>query len=102
MTNTELLLLQLKAAGLPEPTEEILFAASLGRRYRADLVYQDKKIIIEIEGGVYTKQAHGSITGILRDIEKYNIAAVLGYRVIRILPGWIQTGEAVEWIRRAL
>lgn len=57
------------------------------RRYRADFALLSHKILIEIEGGVFTKQAHGSVSGILRDMEKYTLAAVHGWRVLRYTPG---------------
>jgi very-short-patch-repair endonuclease len=41
-------------------------------------------VAVECEGGIYTRQAHGSISGILRDIEKYNAATSLGWRVFRV------------------
>ena len=53
------------------------------RKYRADYAIPDWRLLIEIEGGIYNKKAHGSITGILRDIEKYNLAAVHRYFVLR-------------------
>ena len=52
-------------------------------------------IALEIEGGIFGgkeangrryKGAHSSVTGMLRDIEKYNAAAVLGWRVLRVTP----------------
>ncbi len=102
MSDTELLLLQIKAAGLPEPILEYPFAKQLGRRYKSDMCFFSQKLLVEIEGGIFSRQAHGSITGIKRDIEKYNLAVTLGWKVIRLLPEWIETGYALELIQKAL
>ena len=56
------------------------------RKFKFDFAYPELKIAIEIEGGVFTKGAHGSISGILRDIEKYNLAVLNGWSVLRFLP----------------
>lgn len=73
----------LKEAGLPQPEAEVRFDKI--RKYRFDYAYPNIKLAIEIEGGIYSRQSHGSITGILRDIEKYNLATMLGWRVLRII-----------------
>jgi len=57
------------------------------RKFKFDYAFVDKKIAVEQEGGIFTKQAHGSITGILRDMEKYNLAVECGWRVLRYVPG---------------
>ena len=56
------------------------------RKFKADYYIPELKLLIEKEGGIYTGKAHGSITGILRDIEKYNLATKLGYKVLRYTP----------------
>lgn len=68
------------------------------RKWRFDYAWQSHKIAVEVEGGVFgrgktcpvCKQAkrlgHSSVTGIKRDIEKYNNAMLLGWRVYRVLP----------------
>ncbi|MFP4527691.1 MAG: hypothetical protein ACLFQX_04010 [Candidatus Kapaibacterium sp.] len=73
----------LTRAGLPPPRKEFRFYPE--RLFKADFAYPELKLLIEIEGGIFTGQAHGSVSGILRDIEKYNLAAMEGYCVYRIL-----------------
>jgi very-short-patch-repair endonuclease len=67
----------------PYPAErEHTFAP--GRKFRADFAYPEKKILIEVEGGLFMRRGgHNSISGISRDIEKYNLAVTLGWRVLR-------------------
>lgn len=95
--------LQIRGAKLPAPEREFKFAAD--RKFRFDYCWPDKKWALEIEGGIFNKThggGHRSITGILRDIEKYNLAALLGYRVLRITTPMIADGSALNLIERAL
>lgn len=73
--------------GLPAPETEYLFHPV--RRWRFDFAWPDALVYLEVEGGIYTEGAHGSISGALRDIEKYNAAAALGWTGIRALPEWL-------------
>ena len=62
------------------------FKFNPARQWKADYYIPELKLLIEKEGGVYTHGAHGSVSGILRDIEKYNSAVILGFSVLRFLP----------------
>jgi very-short-patch-repair endonuclease len=81
---------------------EFYFAQS--RKWRSDWRIQGTKILIEFEGGLFKKRAagHSSVTGILRDIEKYNAAAIAGWLVIRITPKHVMSGQALKWVEDAL
>lgn len=55
------------------------------RRWRSDLfVHPD--ILVEIEGGAWIAGRHTRGSGYLKDMEKYNAAVCLGYRLIRTTP----------------
>lgn len=55
------------------------------RRWKFDFCHEESKVAIEIEGAVYRPgKGHSSVSGILRDIDKYNEATLLGFRVIRL------------------
>lgn len=74
------------------------------RKWRCDWIVKDTRVLVEFEGGLFKKRAagHNSVTGILRDIEKYNEAALLGFTVIRIAPNHVRSGEALKWVERAI
>ena len=93
---SEQFLFQLKAVGLPEPECEYRFAPP--RKYRFDFAWPERNVAVELEGGIFTRQAHGSVTGILRDIEKYNLATSLGWRVFRVTPDMVKDGTALKLI----
>jgi very-short-patch-repair endonuclease len=90
-------------AGLPEPIKEHRFAASIGRRFRADGFYPPD-LLLEVEGGIWAANPgrHNRGSGFQQDAEKYNLAAILGLRVLRFTERMIKDGTAVEHIRRAL
>lgn len=99
--STQVIFIQLcQQAGLGSPQTEYRFCPD--RKFLFDYAFPDKMVAVEQEGGIYTKQAHGSITGILRDIEKYNLAASLGWRVLRIEPSKLFKTETIELIKKTL
>lgn len=72
------------------------------RKWRFDYAIPDGKIAVEVEGGVWTGGRHTRSKGFLGDIEKYNAAALLGWRVFRVVPDSLNTGATIELIRRAM
>lgn len=56
------------------------------RKWRSDFALPLQKILIEVEGGVWSGGRHTRGSGFVGDMEKYNAAAVLGYRLIRFTP----------------
>jgi hypothetical protein len=82
---------------IPEPTPEYKFHPD--RRWRFDYAWIPQKIAMEIEGGVWIRGRHNRGTGFLKDMEKYNSAAILGWRIVRFTPQQFSSGEAHEFIR---
>ena len=84
----------LSDAGLPLPLTEYRFYPS--RKWRADYCWPEEKVILEVEGGVWVGGRHTRGKGFLNDMEKYNQAVVLGYRLLRCTPGMIEDGSIIE------
>lgn len=83
-----------KVYGVPRPVPEFVFAAP--RKWRFDFALPAHKIALEVEGGIWTDGAHTRGKHFLSDIEKYNRAAILGWRVLRCTPQTLISGvEAV-------
>ena len=61
------------------------------RRYRFDFAILGPQIAIEIEGGIFTGGRHISAMGFLKDCEKYNLASIEGWRLIRIPTNWFKS-----------
>ena len=73
-----------RAAGLPAPVAEYRFAPP--RRWRFDFCWPVEKVAVEVEGGVFAGGRHTRGAGYRADLEKYNRATLMGYRVLRYLP----------------
>ena len=72
------------------------------RLWRFDFAWPEYRIALEVEGGVYTKGRHLTPKGFLGDMEKYNEAAVLGWRLLRATPKQLRAGVAAQLVRRAM
>lgn len=94
-----LLAFQLKAAHLPHEREAQVIP---GRRYRFD--FRLDWLLVEVNGGVWAKGAsgHSSGTGITRDCAKTAEAVSLGFTVMSVTPAHVKSGQALQWIERAL
>jgi very-short-patch-repair endonuclease len=90
--------LLIRALKLPEPEEEYMFHPD--RKWRFDFAYPDQKIAIEIEGGVWTQGRHTRGSGFVKDCEKYNAAAMLGWRILKYHTNSI--GDAAGDIQKIL
>jgi very-short-patch-repair endonuclease len=73
------------------------------RRWKADYALPFHRILIEIEGGAWSdkRQRHTWGTGFEKDCEKYNEAAILGWRVLRFTPQMMRR-EPKRWIEQVL
>jgi very-short-patch-repair endonuclease len=91
---------QCRLIGLPDPCVELKFHPT--RRWRFDAAWPHAKIAVEIDGGVFLPGGgrHSRGAGYRADCEKYAEAAILGWRVIRVLPEHVKSGVALGWIER--
>lgn len=89
-----------RAEKLPQPVPEYKFHPT--RKWRFDYAWPEQKIALEIEGGVWTGGRHTSGSGFMKDIEKYNTATVMGWRVLRTVPGELLKVETTNMIREAM
>ena len=94
------LALQIRALDLPEPVRE--YQAITGRKFRFDFAWLEHRLLVEVNGGTYTKGAHSTGRGIARDYEKANLATLDGWRVLMFDGKAVKSGVAVEVIRQAL
>ena len=68
------------------------------RKWRADFHLVDKKILVEVEGGIWTGGRHTRGKGYLGDLEKYNAATMMGFQVIRFSTDQVKSGHAIQQI----
>jgi len=82
------------------PVQEYRFAPP--RRFRFDHAFLAHHVAVEVDGGVYLP--HGGRHGTDKDREKLNIAAALGWRVLRFSPAMLNRDPAgcVELVKCAM
>jgi len=78
------LVLPILQAIAPDAVAELRFHPT--RKWSADFAIPSAKLLIEIEGGVWSGGRHTSGAGFVGDMEKYNAATCLGYRILRFQP----------------
>lgn len=91
---------QIRAYRLPAPLREYKFDTE--RRWRFDFAWVDRRVAMEVEGGIWVNGGHSRGKGFTSDCEKYNKATLDGWRVFRVTGGHVRSGEAVNLLRAAL
>ena len=90
----------LRWAGIAAPVRELLFAPP--RRWRFDFSWPERLLAVEVEGGSFIAGRHSRGAAFEADAEKYNEAALIGWRVIRVTPRMVDDGRALALIQRGL
>lgn len=72
------------------------------RRWRADFAFVAHKLLVEVDGGVWSQGRHTRGAGFTADCEKTNEAMLAGWRVLRVTKLHIDNEQAIDWITRAL
>lgn len=72
------------------------------RKWRADFLITGTKILVEVEGGIWSGGRHTRGKGYLGDMEKYNEAAMMGFTVLRFSTEQVKSGLAVQQIEKMI
>lgn len=72
------------------------------RRWRFDFAFPELKLAVEVEGGTYTNGRHTRGSGYEKDLEKYNEAAKLGWKVLRYTTGQVTNGKAINEVAEVI
>ncbi|MBP1470602.1 DUF559 domain-containing protein [Acinetobacter nosocomialis] len=70
------------------------------RKWRADFFITGTKILVEVEGGIWSGGRHTRGKGYLGDMEKYNEAAMMGFTVLRFSTEQVKSGVAIKQIEQ--
>lgn len=71
------------------------------RKWKIDYWLPIQKVGIEIEGGIWTGGRHIRPSGFIKDIEKYNTAALMGIKIYRVAyPDLKSVRKILEHIQR--
>lgn len=77
------------AEKIEAPHPEYRFAPP--RKFMFDFAWPERKIAIEIDGGIWISGRHSGGIGQLLDMEKFNLAVVHGWRVLHYTPQQLST-----------
>jgi very-short-patch-repair endonuclease len=72
------------------------------RRWRFDYALPEHKIAVEVEGGIWRVGRHNSPTGFINDMEKYNSATSLGWKLLRVQPKDLLGTELIDFIKETI
>lgn len=67
------------------------------RKWQFDFADLASRVVLDIQGGVWTNGAHVRGKGITNDCEKYSRATVAGYRVLLATTEQVLSAEAFLW-----
>ena len=91
---------QIQVLKLPAPVREHKFHSD--RRWRFDFAWPSVMLAVEVEGGTRSQGRHTRHVGFEQDCEKYNAAALAGWRVLRFTGTMVRDGRALACIEEAL
>jgi hypothetical protein len=86
--------------GIPLPEYEYKFHPT--RKWRMDLAWVDKKIFVEVQGGIFVNGRHSRGAAMLKEWEKINNASAMGWRVLYCQPCDLCTMDMVKLIKECL
>lgn len=98
--NALLFLALLDSFGVKKPVREYRFHET--RKFRFDFAWIEEKLAVEIEGGIWINGGHNRGVGYSKDMEKYNLATLRGWRVLRFAPKDIKNENTYAMIRECL
>ncbi len=67
-----------------------------GRKSRCDFALPPWRLVVEIEGGVWSAGRHSRGRGFTEDTRKYNALRKLGWTVLRYVPEDVENGTAID------
>ena len=97
---THVFIASLKSERLPLPVAEHKFHPP--RRWKMDYAWPEYMVALEVQGAVWTGGRHTRGSGFVKDIEKYNAAAAMGWRIIRCQPKELCTMATLQLVRQTL
>ena len=69
------------------------------RKWRFDYAFVNQKVAIEIDGGVWISGRHNRASGYVKDLEKFNAAAALGWVVLKFTPDQLYKAATFDLIK---
>ena len=98
--NTAIVIAWFKAHGLTA-IPEYRFC---DRKWRFDFAFDPEgaKVALEVQGGIFTQGRHTRGAALLKEMEKLNTAASLGWRVLYSTPDNLCMTETIDFVKEAV
>ena len=87
----------LHSAQIPIPIPEFKFHPI--RRWRFDYAWPAAMVALEVQGGIWTGGRHSRGAAMVKEWEKLNMAAVMGWRLIYAQPADLTKAATIETIK---
>lgn len=91
---------QMRQLSLPEPVHEWPFHPV--RKWKFDFAWPELMLALEVEGGTFRGGRHTRGMGYHNDLEKYNEATRLGWKVYRFDSMMVNDGSAAFFVEKIL
>jgi hypothetical protein len=98
--NKDIVTAYFKSMKIPVPSYEYKFYD--GRNWRLDIAWPYERLCIEVQGGIFVYGRHSRGAALLKEWEKLNTLASLGWRVLYCQPRDLCMMETCKWILAAL
>ena len=72
------------------------------RRFRADFAWPQARLLVEVDGGGWMTGRHHRGPGYRGDRVRDALAMIADWRVLRVTPEQVASGEALGWIKALL
>lgn len=72
------------------------------RKWRFDYAFAEQKVAVEVDGGVWIGGRHNRPKGYIRDMEKFNAAAAMGWVVLKFTPDELYKSVTLDLIKKTL
>ena len=83
---------QIEARGLPKPERQYK-GAVVGRKYRIDFAWPERRVVVEVQG-----MAHRIKARFLADCEKVSLLTLAGWRVLLVSGDDVRSGRGAKWL----
>ena len=72
------------------------------RKWRFDYAIPEHKIAIEVDGGVWINGRHNRASGYVKDLDKFNAAASMGWVALKFTPDQLYKSATFDLIRETI
>jgi hypothetical protein len=72
------------------------------RKWRMDIAFLDAKVFVEVQGGIFVRGRHVRGAAMLKEWEKLNTAASMGWRCLFCQPSDVHKAEFIKLVKEAV